>query len=94
MKIRSGFVSNSSSSSFIVFGNWVDELPDNQDELDDKGISCYEDEEDGACVGVSIDIKDDETWGQFKVRTAKVLTDAGIPSQPEKMRICYGSYYC
>lgn len=94
MKIRNGFVSNSSSSSFMVFGKWIDKIPDNVDKLRSKGIYVYEGEEDGPCIGVSFDIKDDETWKQYKIRVAEILTKNGITTDVSELKICYDSYYC
>ena len=93
MKLRNGFVSNSSSSSFMIMGKWVAKLPNNDEELEDKGILCYESDEDGPAVGVEFDIKDDETWGGYKSRVAKTLTEAGIPAEPKNIDICSGTYY-
>jgi hypothetical protein len=74
-------------------GKWVsEELPDDID-FGDKGLQYFEEQESGPCVGADFDIRDDETWGQYKERIAKVLTDAGIPSEPKDMRICYGEYH-
>ena len=94
MKLRNGFVSNSSSSSFMIMGKWIDDSPENTDELEEKGIYFYEADEDGPCIGVGFDIKDDETWGQFKARVADCLTKAGLPSEPKDITLCHGSYYC
>lgn len=80
MKIRQGFVSNSSSSSFMIFGAYVtisDIIKSEDNDCDDVevalegtgltfsfGASDYHEE---VCVGRSYSsIKDDETGKQFK----------------------------
>ena len=98
MKTRNGFVSNSSSSSFVIAGKWLGEkeLPDNIDleELKEKGVYYYEADDDGPCIGSDIDIMDDETWGQYKIRVAKILTEAGIEVKPHEVCICSGTFWC
>ena len=78
----------------MIMGKWISEDPGNTDELERKGISYYESDDDVPCIGVDVDIKDDETWGAYKARVAKTLTDGGIPSEPKDIRLCHGSYNC
>lgn len=92
MKTRLGFVSNSSSSSFLIMGKWLSVTPEDVQELREKGLKYYESDEDGPCVGVCFDIDDYETWGQFKKRVARTLTAAGIPSEAKDIRLCTGTY--
>ena len=69
MKIRTGFVSNSSSSSFCLCGITVEKEPTIQSSSIlqcESGISEYYDE---YVVGVDVcRMKDDETLLQFKTR--------------------------
>jgi hypothetical protein len=83
----------------MIMGKWIDgeeDLPEKMQDWEERektDIKYYEEEESGACVGIDFDINDDETWGQYKSRVAKTLTDAGIPSEPKDIRLCWGSYY-
>ena len=85
MKIRSGFVSNSSSSSFCVYGSYIAEsvfeaVYDDankikileQFDIDEHGNpDCYEDT---TMVGRRFtSIKDDETGGEFKKKTSEAM---------------------
>ena len=83
MKIRTGFVSNSSSSSFCLVGYAIDMDYDNYNELEEKfkdsglkvryGISDYADD---ILVGKDIyDMKDEETLSEFKERILKKLRE-------------------
>lgn len=73
MKIRNGFVSNSSSSSFLIYGTRI--TPDMRrvltDELyEDKLVEkFYGGESEDEYIGLSFDeIGDDETGLQFKTK--------------------------
>lgn len=80
MKIRNGFVSNSSTSSFLIYGVFVEGFSyDDCDQImkNTNGFSYYCPEGcDGAYIGISwSDITDDETGKQFKERIEKQLRE-------------------
>ena len=94
MKTRSGFVSNSSSSSFVLFGTYTDAEVE-EDVLEEHGLQMFESDEDGPCIGVDPDeMKSKETLTQFRERIAKQFAAAGIEVKPADLSFTGGSYYC
>ena len=89
MKIRYGFVSNSSSSSFLIYGTIVSHqkmkevaLKNGKEVYDfgwGSGLFMTQPCEDDWCVGLSYaEIKDDETGLEFKERVKKALAENGF----------------
>jgi len=77
MKIRTGFVSNSSSTSFSIFGIWTNENKEQVEEAADKlGLFTHYDQAgDGIYIGREFStIKDDETGAQFKRSTQELVS--------------------
>jgi len=88
MKIRLGFVSNSSSSSFCITGiyrdNWDDDLDEKAQEI---GLYTSCGEYDGMYIGLQFEgMGLDETRRQFEARAKELLVKIGIDEDP--------SYYC
>ncbi len=89
MKIRLGFVSNSSTSSFLIYGVCVDNVDGDEIEeaidaanlktrtynpLSDMGLDMHNPYGENIYIGVSwARIKDDETGAQFKTRVQTVV---------------------
>jgi hypothetical protein len=80
MKIRIGFVSNSSSSSFLIYGVRVES--EAYGKLENKelpnGICCLQGppDDDGGYIGAPWNsVKDDETGKQFKDRVAAAIAE-------------------
>ena len=79
MKIRPGFVSNSSTTSFCIYGVHTEE--DVWDEAENVGLECHRFNYSGYAVGMPFcDMGEDETKADFKTRVQalvkKVLPDA------------------
>lgn len=89
MKIRCGFVSNSSSSSFLIYGvvlennqslfkdteSVLDLLEEAAKEVEQVSVE-YPPDDDYVYVGMSwSQVKDDETGAQFKARVEKAVTE-------------------
>ncbi len=95
MKIRSGFVSNSSSSSFCILGLEItneqyDNIYANKKTIEDKqmvlDLETSVSYEDGYFAGMyPARMKDDETLGQFKQRIVEGFKLAGMEVQPTQL---------
>jgi len=87
MKIRTSFVSNSSSTSFCIYGISTSSSKDLPTEvettLNDLGLNCYyEPYNDTIYIGMSLTkIKDNETFAQFKERVEKIFAKSGLPKE-------------
>ena len=90
MKTRIGFVSNSSTTSFCIYGGDVSE--EILDKLyDDKSLEVHSGQEGERYAGISwCRIKDDETGLQFKARVQGLLKEA--VGEPVKCRTIEEAY--
>ena len=81
MKIRTGFVSNSSSSSFCIFGIYADGSGDaTREQYDEAGFSTYNPYDDGSFYA-GVDFTEmglDETKRQFQDRVEAKFKAAGF----------------
>lgn len=90
MKIRAGFVSNSSSSSFCLLGTSVSSFDFDNNDMEDKlkeldfeyGIENFYEE---VIIGLSPDeIGNNETGAEFKERVKKLLKEElDIDDEPD-----------
>lgn len=91
MKIRYGFVSNSSSTSFCIYGAIVKEEIDEKTFLD----YYYGDPDCDRTIYLGLEysnMKEDETKAQFKERIQKEI-DRLFPGQEITCETCEESYY-
>jgi len=85
MKIRRGFVSNSSSTSFCIYGTYIRMSGDEKHELYDAaektGLSTRNDQYgDGLYIGRNwSSIGDDETGKEFKESTQLMVNSLPLP---------------
>ncbi|MCK9596310.1 hypothetical protein M0R19_03960 [Candidatus Pacearchaeota archaeon] len=89
MKIRKGFVSNSSTTSFCIYGVSCDSSHKNEEPslsdkkdidrfLHEKGlfVTSHPENDDDCYIGLEINkIKDEETFREFKDRTKKLMKE-------------------
>lgn len=96
MKIRNGFVSNSSTSSFCIFGIYLDKYEGDEYELEKKarelGLEMEYPPYGNPAIGRSFSsIKDDETGAQFKQSVRDNLAKLGLPT--DKVSLCEEAWY-
>jgi hypothetical protein len=104
MKIRNGFVSNSSSSSFCIYGTYVDNK-ETIDHIDDEPLASDIKKhnlelycgpwDNGLYVGKSLtSIPDNQTMGDFKKEVSKDLLEVFGENAPiERHSFCEEAWY-
>ena len=96
MKIRNGFVSNSSSSSFILYGSYVDDLTEEQKEKFNEHdfLTFQQDDEEGAVIGIYPHQIDENLP---LILTKEMIYDELKKDFPEirvkKISFCFGTYF-
>lgn len=106
MKIRNGFVSNSSSSSFMIIGakvNFTQKEQDKYYEEDEipsrfKGLDCLDVDGDGFYVGKLIfDISSNDgeeiKTGDISIEDIEEISKK-MPKEYKKIKIYYGTRAC
>ncbi len=82
MKIRQGFVSNSSSTSFCIYGAYVEDESDFvaiRQTVEGLGLYYHHGQFDGVYIGREwSSIGDDETGRQFKESVQELINDLPI----------------
>jgi len=98
MKFRQGFISNSSSTSFCIYGYYLDKYIDCDYDIRDKtGIEVYSNPNsygDSTYIGIPLStIGDEETFKQFKQRVEATINNyINIPEGAE-IGILESSWY-
>jgi len=84
MKIRAGFVSNSSSVSFCIYGIYVDHPEEELEEVaEGLGLFCHGDQYgDGLYIGRKwSSIGDSETGSDFKETTGQLVNNLPVDNK-------------
>ena len=90
-----GFVSNSSTSSFCIWGAYISGFEGRLSELlaliKDTGLEWYQTPWDSIAIGKSFSsIKDDETGGQFRQSVSDKLKELGLA---DTCNLCEEAWY-
>ncbi len=84
MRIRLGFVSNSSSVSFCIYGIWIDYPKQDIKDIAEKiGLFCHGGQDgDGLYIGRKwSSIKDDETGKDFKISVEQMIDKLKVENE-------------